>query len=129
MSDTITIQGAVLERSDAARPYADSQPISISELELTAPGEGEILVKITAAGICHSDLSVVNNNRPRPLPMLLGHESAGVVEEVGPGVSKVKVGDHVVMTFLPRAAGRSPWRDRSQARPHQGWRLGIYLGC
>lgn len=66
MSDTITIQGAVLERSDAARPYADSQPISISELELTAPGEGEILVKITAAGICHSDLSVVNNNRPRP---------------------------------------------------------------
>ena len=83
MSDTITIQGAVLERSDAARPYADSQPISISELELTAPGEGEILVKITAAGICHSDLSVVNNNRPRPLPMLLGHESAGVVEEVG----------------------------------------------
>ncbi|MFR9876402.1 alcohol dehydrogenase catalytic domain-containing protein [Corynebacterium striatum] len=102
MSDIITIQGAVLERSDAARPYADSQPISISELELTAPGEGEILVKITAAGICHSDLSVVNNNRPRPLPMLLGHESAGVVEEVGPGVSKAKVGDHVVMTFLPR---------------------------
>ncbi|QPK79645.1 alcohol dehydrogenase catalytic domain-containing protein [Corynebacterium lizhenjunii] len=102
MSDSITIQGAVLERSDAQRPYAQSQPISISELELSAPGEGEVLVKITAAGVCHSDLSVVNNNRPRPLPMLLGHESAGVVEAVGPGVSNVKVGDHVVMTFLPR---------------------------
>ncbi|MFG6304017.1 hypothetical protein ACGLFO_11730, partial [Corynebacterium hesseae] len=70
MSDTITIRGAVLERSGDERPYADSKPITVSELELTAPGEGEILVKITAAGLCHSDLSVVNNNRPRPLPML-----------------------------------------------------------
>ena len=102
MSDTITIRGAVLERSGDERPYADSQPITVSELELSAPGEGEILVKITAAGLCHSDLSVVNNNRPRPLPMLLGHESAGIVEEIGPGVTNVKVGDHVVMTFLPR---------------------------
>ncbi|OFK63599.1 alcohol dehydrogenase catalytic domain-containing protein [Corynebacterium sp. HMSC078A10] len=102
MSDTITIRGAVLERSGDERPYADSKPITVSELELTAPGEGEILVKITAAGLCHSDLSVVNNNRPRPLPMLLGHESAGIVEKIGPGVTNVKVGDHVVMTFLPR---------------------------
>ena len=59
MSDTITIRGAVLERSGDERPYADSQPITVSELELSAPGEGEILVKITAAGLCHSDLSVV----------------------------------------------------------------------
>lgn len=102
MCQPLTIRGAVLERSDAPRPYTDSQPITISELELSAPGEGEILVKMTAAGICHSDLSVVNNNRPRPLPMLLGHEAAGVVEAVGPNVSKVEVGDHVVMTFLPR---------------------------
>lgn len=102
MSDSITIRGAVLERSDAPTPYADSKPLSISELELTAPAEGEVLVKMTAAGICHSDLSVVNNNRPRPLPMLLGHEAAGVVEAVGEGVTRVKEGDHVVMTFLPR---------------------------
>lgn len=96
------IIGAVLERSDAARPYTESKPITISEVTLSAPGPGEVLVRMTAAGVCHSDLSVVNNNRPRPLPMLLGHEAAGVVEEVGTGVSKVQVGDHVVMTFLPR---------------------------
>ena len=102
MTESLQIKGAVLERSDAPRPYADSQPLTISDLELTAPDEGEILVKITAAGLCHSDLSVVNNNRPRPLPMLLGHESAGVVEAVGPNVTSVSEGDHVVMTFLPR---------------------------
>ena len=88
------IIGAVLERSDAARPYSESKPITISEVALSEPGPGEVLVRMTAAGVCHSDLSVVNNNRPRPLPMLLGHEAAGVVEEVGTGVSKVQVGDH-----------------------------------
>lgn len=102
MSNTMTIRGAVLERSDAPRPYAESSPITVCDLQLAGPGEGEILVKMLAAGVCHSDLSVVNNNRPRPLPMLLGHEAAGVVEKVGPNVSSVKVGDHVVMTFLPR---------------------------
>ena len=102
MSNSLKIKGAVLESSNASLPYAESQPLTISELDLTAPDENEVLVKITAAGLCHSDLSVVNNNRPRPLPMLLGHESAGIVEEVGPNVSKVKKGDHVVMTFLPR---------------------------
>lgn len=102
MSESLKIRGAVLERAAAPRPYAESQPISISELDLSAPGEGELLVKMTAAGLCHSDLSVVNNNRPRPLPMLLGHEAAGIVEKVGPGVTRVKEGDNVVMTFLPR---------------------------
>ena len=97
MPDTPTfplhIRGAVLERSGDPRPYADSAPSTISDLELSAPGSGEVLVRMRAAGICHSDLSVVNNNRPRPLPMLLGHEASGIVEAVG---------DHVVMTFLPR---------------------------
>lgn len=106
MPDTPTfplhIRGAVLERSGEPRPYADSAPITISDLELSAPGSGEVLVRMRAAGICHSDLSVVNNNRPRPLPMLLGHEASGIVEAVGDNVSTVSVGDHVVMTFLPR---------------------------
>lgn len=102
MQEPICIEGAVLERSGDSRPYAQSKPITVSELQLTPPGEGELLVRLTAAGICHSDLSVVNNNRPRPLPMLLGHEAAGIVEAVGPSVSRVEVGDHVVMTFLPR---------------------------
>lgn len=96
------ITGAVLERMGDARPYAESKPITVGEVELDGPGPGEILVRIEAAGICHSDLSVVDGNRPRPLPMLLGHEAAGIVEEVGEGVTAPAVGSRVVMTFLPR---------------------------
>ncbi|OAK52957.1 alcohol dehydrogenase catalytic domain-containing protein [Rhodococcoides kyotonense] len=96
------IRGAVLEEIGRSRPFADSHPISISELELAPPGEGELLVRIEAAGLCHSDLSVVDGNRVRPVPMLLGHEAAGRVEAVGAGVDDVPVGTRVVMTFLPR---------------------------
>lgn len=85
-----------------ARPYADSLPLKIVELELDPPGPGELLVRIQAAGICHSDLSVVNGSRPRPLPMLLGHEAAGIVEALGEGINDLEVGDHVTMAFLPR---------------------------
>lgn len=99
---TLTIKGAVLEESGRQTPYTESTPITISELELAQPGESEVRIKILAAGICHSDLSVVNNNRPRPLPMLLGHEASGVVEELGPGVTEFEVGQHVICTFLPR---------------------------
>lgn len=97
-----TIRGAVLEEIGAAEPYASSKPITISEVQLDSPGPGELLVRIEAAGLCHSDLSVVNGNRPRPVPMLLGHESAGIIEEVGEGVTDYAVGQRVVMTFLPR---------------------------
>ncbi|MGW4364960.1 alcohol dehydrogenase catalytic domain-containing protein [Nocardia takedensis] len=96
------IRGAVLERIAAAAPFAESEPISVSELELGEPGPGELLVRIEAAGLCHSDLSVVDGNRVRPVPMLLGHEAAGRVEAVGPGGSDIAVGQRVVMTFLPR---------------------------
>ncbi len=96
------IRGAVLERIGAPRPYAQSRPISISDLDLAPPGRGEILVRIEAAGICHSDLSVVDGNRVRPVPMLLGHEAAGIVEQVGAGVGDVAVGQRVVLVFLPR---------------------------
>ena len=96
------IRGAVLRTMEAPRPYAESKPLDVVEVELDAPGPGEVLLKMTAAGLCHSDLSVVNGNRPRPLPMLLGHEGAGIVEQVGPGVSDLAVGDHVVTVFLPR---------------------------
>lgn len=96
------IRGAVLEEIGRARPFARSQPISISDLELDEPGPGEILVRIEAAGLCHSDLSVVDGNRVRPVPMLLGHESAGVVEQIGDGVDDLTIGSRVVMTFLPR---------------------------
>ncbi|SEK33763.1 alcohol dehydrogenase catalytic domain-containing protein [Rhodococcus maanshanensis] len=96
------IRGAVLEEIGRERPFAQSRPISISELELDGPGPGELLVRIEAAGLCHSDLSVVDGNRVRPVPMLLGHEAAGRVERVGDGVTDVRVGERVVMTFLPR---------------------------
>jgi alcohol dehydrogenase len=96
------IRGAVLEEIGRNAPYEVSRPISISDLELDPPGSGELLVKIDAAGICHSDLSVVNGARPRPVPMLLGHESAGTVLEMGAGIDDVKLGDRVIMTFLPR---------------------------
>lgn len=101
---TRTIRGAVLNTMGAQAPYAESRPLTVDELELTGPGPGELLVRIEAAGLCHSDLSVVNGSRPRPVPMLLGHEAAGIVEEVGPGVVSVSPGQRVVMTFLPRCA-------------------------
>ena len=96
------ITGAVLEAIGRPAPYAQSRPLTISQLELQPPHDNEVLVRIEAAGLCHSDLSVVDGNRARPVPMLLGHEAAGIVEEVGPGVTEVAVGDRVVMTFMPR---------------------------
>jgi alcohol dehydrogenase len=95
------IRGAVLEEIGRERPYAASQPITVGELDLDPPGSGELLVRIEAAGLCHSDLSVVDGNRVRPVPMLLGHEAAGRVEEVGDG-TPLEVGQRVVLTFLPR---------------------------
>jgi alcohol dehydrogenase len=96
------IRGAVLEQIGLPRPYAESKPIWVGELDLAPPGDTELLVRIEAAGLCHSDLSVVDGNRVRPVPMLLGHEAAGVVEAAGAGVSDVRIGQRVVMTFLPR---------------------------
>ena len=94
-------KAAVLHEMGKPAPYGDSRPLVIEELELDPPGEGEVLVRIAAAGLCHSDLSVIDGNRPRPTPMALGHEAAGVVEDRGPGVTDLKPGDHVVMVFVP----------------------------
>src|SRR6187200_96233 len=96
------IRGAVLEQIGRPRPYAESRPISVGERELAPPGDSELLVRIEAAGICHSDLSVVDGNRVRPVPMLLGHEAAGRIVEVGSGVTDLQPGQRVVMSFLPR---------------------------
>ncbi|WP_222262892.1 alcohol dehydrogenase catalytic domain-containing protein [Modestobacter marinus] len=96
------IRGAVLERMGDDRPFAVSTPLTIDELDLDDPGRNEVLVRMEAAGICHSDLSVVDGNRRRPVPMLLGHEAAGIVEAAGSDVDDVPVGTRVVMTFLPR---------------------------
>ncbi|HEX6979756.1 MAG TPA: zinc-dependent alcohol dehydrogenase family protein [Alphaproteobacteria bacterium] len=102
------MKAAVLEAMGAPAPYANSKPLRIAEVELDPPGPGEVLVKIAAAGLCHSDLSVINGDRPRPTPMVLGHEAAGIVEEVGPGVDDLKKGDHVVMVFVPSCGHCAP---------------------
>jgi alcohol dehydrogenase len=96
------ITGAVLEEVGRPGPWAETTPLSVGELELEGPRAGEVLVEVEAAGVCHSDLSVVDGNRPRPVPMLLGHEACGRVTELGPGVTDLRVGQRVVMTFLPR---------------------------
>ena len=92
---------AVLHQMNLERPYSKSAPLKIQKVNLDAPGFNEVLVKIKAAGLCHSDLSVIDGNRPRPLPMALGHEAAGIVTDLGEGVQKLAVGDHVVFAFLP----------------------------
>jgi alcohol dehydrogenase len=102
------IRAAVLNAMGAARPYAQSKPLTIEEIELEGPGQGEILVRMGAAGLCHSDLSVINGDRPRPTPMALGHEAAGVVEALGPGVDDLKKGDHVVLVFVPSCGHCNP---------------------
>lgn len=94
-------RAAVLHEVGRSRPYAQTRPLVVETLELDPPGEGEVLVRIGAAGLCHSDLSVVNGDRPRPVPMALGHEAAGEVVEVGRGVDDLLPGDHVVMIFVP----------------------------
>lgn len=74
----------------------------IEEVTLDAPKAGEVLVRIAASGVCHSDLSVIDGTLPLPTPIVLGHEGAGVVEAVGPGVTSVKAGDHVVLSWRPQ---------------------------
>jgi len=97
----IKTRSAILDRMGATAPYAESKPLRIATVELDPPGRDEVLVKIGAAGLCHSDLSVINGDRPRPMPMALGHEAAGVVAELGADVIDLAVGDHVVMVFMP----------------------------
>jgi alcohol dehydrogenase len=94
-------RAAVLQAIGRPQPYAESRPLVVEELVLEPPGAGEVLVEIKAAGLCHSDLSVINGDRPRPTPMALGHEAAGIVRELGPGVTDLAPGDHVVLVFVP----------------------------
>ena len=91
-------------RTDRSAPAVRriAGPSPSDELDLAPPGDSELLVRIEAAGLCHSDLSVVDGNRVRPVPMLLGHEAAGVVEQAGSAVADMPVGQRIVMTFLPR---------------------------
>ncbi|GGO86810.1 S-(hydroxymethyl)glutathione dehydrogenase [Wenjunlia tyrosinilytica] len=103
----------------------------VDDLEVRGPGPGEVLVAIAAAGLCHSDLSVVDGTIPFPVPVVLGHEGAGVVEAVGPGVSHVRPGDHVALSTLASCGtcsqcdrGRPTMCRRAIGRPGQPFSRG-----
>ena len=93
------------EAMRAAVLYEVGAPLAIEELTLLPPKEGEVRVRFAASGVCHSDLHYIKGDRPYPKPVVLGHEGAGIVEEVGPGVTRAKAGDHVILSFVP-ACGR-----------------------
>lgn len=89
---------AVMYEQGLPAPYVESSPLKIEEVELEGPDEGEVLVEVRSAGLCHSDLSQVAGLRKRTVPVVMGHEGAGIVREVGRGVTEFRPGDHVVMT-------------------------------
>lgn len=95
------ITAAVLERGGIEHGFEQARALTVRTVTLDLPGPGEVLIRVAAAGVCHSDLSVINGSRPRPVPMVLGHEASGFVEEVGAGVLDLVPGDHVVCIFAP----------------------------
>lgn len=101
MSENALMTSAVLHTAGAGRPYAGSAPLDLEKVPIPVPRAGEVLVKIERASLCHSDLSVINGSRPRPLPMALGHEASGTVASVGPDAHDVGIGDRVVLVFVP----------------------------
>lgn len=92
----------------AAVLHVSRSPLVVEEVDLDPPRAGEVLVRLAASGVCRSDLHIMRGVHPAPLPVVLGHEGAGVVEAVGPGVDRVRPGDHVVLTWLPYC-GRCRW--------------------
>jgi Zn-dependent alcohol dehydrogenase len=101
-------RAAVLRQVGLPHPYKDSRPLVIEELTLAPPGRDEVLVRVRAVGLCHSDLSVINGDRPRPVPMALGHEAAGEVMQLGDGVVDLAIGDHVALVFVPSCGHCTP---------------------
>src|SRR3954468_14128970 len=106
----------------AAVLYEYGQPLVVQELELDAPRAGEILVRMVASGVCHSDLHSLQGVHPGPMPAVIGHEGAGVVEQIGPEVTNVAPGDHVILTWLPYCgACRQCLRGRANLCERLAW--------
>ncbi|WP_104197460.1 Zn-dependent alcohol dehydrogenase [Cryobacterium sp. M15] len=95
-------------KTKAAVLYEVGKPFEIEELELAPLGEGEVLVRNLYSGLCHSDVHLMTGDLPLNAPIVGGHEGSGIVEDVGPGVSRVKPGDHIVMSFIP-SCGTCKW--------------------
>lgn len=102
------VRAAVLNQMGLPAPYSVSRPLQITDLVVDDPADGELLIDVRAAGLCHSDLSVIDGSRPRVLPMVLGHEAAGEVVRVGAGVANFAPGDHVVLAFVPACGDCRP---------------------
>ena len=102
------LRAAVLRATGLPAPYAQSRPLAIETVTLAPPGPGEMRVRVLAAGLCHSDLSVIDGSRPRPLPMVLGHEATGEVVELGADVDGFAPGDRVVFSFVPMCGHCAP---------------------
>jgi alcohol dehydrogenase len=119
------MKAAVLVEMGRTRPYAKSKPLVVEDVNLGSPGPGELLVKVNAVGLCHSDLSVINGDRPRPTPMVLGHEAAGVVEECGDGISDLKPGDQIVLAFIPSCGACIPCMEGRPALCEPGARANV----
>lgn len=102
------VKAAVLREPAQPAPYALSRPLVIETVELASPAAGEICVRVLAAGLCHSDLSVIDGSRPRPMPMVLGHEATGEIVALGPNVDGFCVGDRVVFSFIPNCGRCGP---------------------
>ncbi len=91
----------------AAVQYEVGKPLVVDEVQLEDPQDDEIKVKIVACGVCHSDLTFMKGDMPAPMPIVMGHEGAGIVEKVGPRVTSVKPGDHVLM-MVSYSCGKCP---------------------
>ena len=98
---SINCKAAVIRTNSAKRPYAESLPLSVEEILIEPPRENEVLVKIHGAGLCHSDLSVINGSRIMQLPLVIGHEGSGEIVELGSAIKDINIGDHVVFQFSP----------------------------
>ena len=83
----------------AAILFETHKPLEVVDIEVGAPKAGEVLVRVSSAGVCHSDLHVMHGDLPSNLPVVIGHEGSGVVEQVGPGVTSVRPGDHVILVW------------------------------
>ncbi len=99
----------------AAVLYAWNEPFKVETVSLREPQQGEVMVKMVASGVCHSDLSIQRGLLPMPPPLIIGHEGAGIVEAVGPGVTSVQKGDHVILTWLYSCG---VCRECAKGRPH-----------
>jgi NDMA-dependent alcohol dehydrogenase len=138
----------MIRKAKAVLCRSHNQPVVVEQISVDAPKRGEVAVRLGACGVCHSDLSAINGTIALPLPLVLGHEGAGVVEEIGEGVTDLAPGDHVVFSFIYMCgkcrfcvAGRpvlcleqgkaltTPLEGTPRVRDAKGAPLGIFSGC